>query len=121
MAGFDAGTAVDPLDFDFTAYGGPKGTIPEPTEKALEGFIKETRKIASEFGSSKDRESLTPEEMVEEMDRLSSSMPEATSRLADAAAALCSGVPSAAEILVLPMRVRNAFVGWLMGQFRPEA
>lgn len=47
MAKFDAGTAVEVLEYDFTAYGGTAGVIPEPTTAAVNRFFGQVRGIAT--------------------------------------------------------------------------
>lgn len=118
--GFDSAKAVSPLDFDFTAHGGPKGTIPEPTQEALDAFYERGRAIIAGAG-------------IEDIARLSDDSSEAEiigvlakldmesfqslqGDLAVAVGELCQGTPSTEEIQALPVRVRQAFIGWVFGE-----
>lgn len=49
MAKFDAAVEVDALEFDFTAFGGPKGTIPEPTTDTINLYYARSKEALSNF------------------------------------------------------------------------
>lgn len=126
MAKFDAGTAVEAMEYDFTAYGGSSGTIPEPSEETLDLFMKKIREVALEarrlVNQKGDPNDLSPEDMLNTLSEMDEdTMTKSLSVVSDALAELCSGTPTAEEISRLPFRVRQAFTGWLVGQFRPEA
>lgn len=69
MAKFDAGTAVERLEYDFTAYGGNKGEIHEPSTGDVNRFFTNMRKMMREVqalsASVKDLDEL---EKIEELD-----------------------------------------------------
>jgi len=121
--GFDAGKFVDVLDYDFTAFGGTKGVVPEPSDKVLLQFQDSMRKGLVEFGVAQDVD-VTDNAAV--MAIIAKLPPEQLERFmemqVDALAAFCQGAPTLEELSTMPVRVRNAFAGWLMGKFtNPES
>lgn len=127
--GFRAQEAVEPLDYDFSPYGGA-GTMPEPTRDRLDGFQQALASAADAFGL--DRQTALrvaahrddPAEAFaaltgEQVERLTD--PAARGRLADtmlaALADFCGGHPSREELEALPPRTLEAFQGWLVGLF----
>lgn len=48
MAAFNAETVVEPMDWDFTKYGGGKGTIPEPSDIEVERFLKKYQLLVTQ-------------------------------------------------------------------------
>jgi hypothetical protein len=130
--GFDAANVVEPLDWDFTKFGDKddKGTVPEPTDRAIETFFKDVAKATKEvlkdlgmpereIGSDADAAS----RMIETIAEISPDTP-ITTKMFDAlfraTARLCSNQPSLTQLKKLPLRVRIAFVTWLMGELNPE-
>lgn len=102
MSGFDSGKAVHALDWNFSAHGGPKGTIPEPTQSAVEKFNRTTGDILP--GGLKALLEMEPEEQET-----------ASALFKDAIAELAQNQPSREELDALPARVLTAFTGWLYG------
>ena len=45
MAKFDAGAQVERLEYDFTAYAGPKGMIPEPSTETINEYFNRTKTL----------------------------------------------------------------------------
>lgn len=121
--GFVLEDQVEPLDYDLGKYGG-KGTIPEPSDADIEKVQKAFLSVAKDLGVEVG-EKMTPETMARVADKLgddvNETMKAANARVYGAIAELCKGKPTLKEIEALPVRVRNAFIGWLMGQFNPEA
>lgn len=127
MPMFDAGDAVEALDWDFTKAGvKAKGTIPEPSDVAIGAFLdglktlySETRKLV-QAGEQADA---TPGEMLDALAAVTGDMfVEQMKGIATLYAALCSGKPSEPELLALPLRVRAKFYGWVMSEVvNPEA
>lgn len=126
--GFDAGTVVEPLDWDFTKYDGGKGTVPEPTDKMIETFFRDIAKAAAEMfttlGIDKDEAAAAdPVTVIETVAATDIETP-LTTKMFDAmfkaTAKLCSNQPSLAQLKKLPMRVRSRFVTWLIGELSPE-
>jgi hypothetical protein len=97
---FDAESAAETLDFDFTKYlPGVKGTIPEPSQAQIDAFAK-----ANNAASGVD-----PED--------DDAVKESNEKLLDALVKFCSGAPTKAQLKKLPKRVQTAFFGWLFGMF----
>lgn len=119
--GFQADKVVDPLDFDFSAFGGPVGTIPEPTDQQIFQLQEDLSAGLVAVG--------VPADQLDDMEAIA----KATATLdresqqtfleaqTEALARLCGGEPTLEQIQALPFRIRAAFFGWLIGEFRPEA
>ena len=125
MPGFDAGTVVEPLDWDFTAFNAGKGTVPEPSDERLSTFIRdvmkaqtsETTALAGLTDAGED-----PEKMLAAIAELPEDvLPGVTKAMIAPYAALCDGSPTEEQLTKLPPRVRVAFFSWLAGELRPEA
>lgn len=114
--GFDAASQVEPLDWDFTKFGGGKGTIPEPSMSELRAFRQKLLDLLPSGDSDEADEA--------DVARLYSLSPEERDRLNDASvdvvAEFCKGSPSLDEILALPGRIRSAFVDWIIAETRPS-
>lgn len=125
MPGFDAGTVVEPLDWDFTAFGAGKGTVPEPSDARLGKFIREV--MQAQQTESASLAPLTaagddPEAVLAAIAALPEDvLPGATMAMIKPYADLCDGSPTEAQLTKLPPRVRVAFFAWLAGELRPEA
>lgn len=120
--GFDAGKYVDVLDYDFTAFGGSKGVVPEPSDKVLLRFQDSMRKGLVDFGVSDDVDVTDNTAVMAIIAKLPADQLERFMEMqVDALAAFCQGTPTLTELQTMPVRVRNAFAGWLMGKFaNPE-
>ncbi len=126
MPKFDAGTAVEQLEYDFLAhpqYDGTlpgKGRIPEFTDKQLREFAKALTALE---GPTNEIDPETPkgQRKLSEMmaDGSFADKIEATAKII---AAFCKDSPSEAEIMGLPVPTRRAFFNWLMEElFNPKA
>lgn len=101
MAKFDAGLAVEALEYDFSAYGGRKGTIPEPsTVKVnqffddMREFLKEARALAGnqDEDDGPELEELSEEEVagaLDDMDEKIASAAGYQAKTVEAVAVLC--------------------------------
>lgn len=119
MAGFVATEAVEALDYDFTGYGGTKGTIPEPTTAHLDRFFEAVQGLSTRVGVGPDA---SAEEVAQAVAKISKrDAAEFTNQIKAAIVGLCGGSPSQEDVDVLPYRVLMAFLGWLMEALRPEA
>lgn len=120
--GFDAGQLIEKLDYDFTAFGGTKGVIPEPSDKVLLAFQDSMRKGLVEYGVSDDVDLTDNAAVMRVIAKLPSNQLAAFLDLqVEALAQFCQGTPTLQELQTMPVRVRNAFAGWLMGKFEnPE-
>lgn len=132
MGKFNAGTAVEVLEYDFTDYVPDcKGSIPEPSTEQLDAYFNAIRDLAknvqnlrakAERAEHAEDNELSNDEVdaiLAEMDDLSIS--KYTGEMTVAIADLCSGQPSKEQIEALPFRVKQAFLQWVTGEFRPEA
>ena len=118
--GFDAGQAVEPLDYNFTRYGGGQGTTPEPDEGAIDKmFIRLREKVA-------ELKDVDPDELGDEsalLDQLADFPEDVVSRqlvvLRDIVHEVAQGIPSRDDIAKLPFRPQMAYFGWFLEKFRP--
>lgn len=150
MARFDAGTAVDTLDYDFKAYGGSVGTIHEPSTGSVNRFFKNMKAMVKEVNALnttvKDLkvEELSDEELESAMVKMDEAEAGASvyqTRSIEYIAELCGatretvedpenpgrmievvngGTPSVDDLTLLPYRVLQAFSTWLVGEIRPK-
>lgn len=114
---FDAGT-YGSLRYDFKAYGGVQGRIPDPSDEMLEQFMRRLREIAKEFGDDELETEQLDEMTAEQINEILAEdknleIAEAQKAMCDAVAELCQGSPDAAAMLALPFRVRQGFMQWL--------
>lgn len=131
MSKFDAATAVEAMQFDFTKYGGIEGEIPEPTTGQMNDYMVGMRRIITEYRSlagqvdqDKKPEDMTPEELGALMDSMDDTMAVATEfneKTVALTAEFCSNMPDATMLAMLPMRVMRAFSKWLMSEINPKA
>lgn len=132
MPKFDAGSVVDPLDYDFTTVNGykhrrAKGTIPEPTDEMITTFISDLRDLMKEAGSVvgdvAGLDLANPAEFFQQLDNYDpAKLLDIYKGMAAACSKLCSGQPSAEEIAALPIRIRVRFFQWLQQEVvSPEA
>lgn len=106
MSGFDAGSAVSALDWDFTKYAGKsaKGTIAEPSTADIKSFLSAVGDSVILSGDADKLKEMSGEEVEAENERFFSAVVE-----------LCGGKPTRAQIDKLPHRVKRAFAGWVWG------
>lgn len=130
MTKFNAATAVEPMEYDFTEYiEGAVGIIPEPSEAQVQTYFKTVSGLATEFTDLRKRMSSISEDddeidtenpdvaaLMEEVKNLD--MTAVLGQITEAVAALCSNEPSVEVINRLPFRVRQAFAKWVGQQFR---
>lgn len=123
MAKFDAGKAVEPMEYDFTAFGGTAGIIPEPSNKQVEDFFNAIGKMAKDLGLGEDtKDPQVRARLAEFMAGLTDEdIAKYKEDVAKAVDRLCSGTPSGEEYINLPYRVQGAFSAWLASELRPEA
>jgi hypothetical protein len=134
MAGFDAGNVVEPLIYDFSALAEPphlikkladvKGTIREPMPLQVQEYVNASRaqmvRLRRETGVVDEEDADAVLSALEKMDP-ARTMAEAK-HSADILSALCSGHPTAAQLVLLPHRVMHAFGEWLAKEvLDPEA
>jgi hypothetical protein len=131
MAGFNAATVVEALDYTFEPFvPGCHGTIKEPSDEQIAEFMDAMKALFAE-GSQAGLKELKrdsqgtpdPEAMLAGLDALSPADTVAMMKKMNAIfAALCSGKPTAIQIGKLPLRRRAAFFAWLQREVvSPEA
>ncbi len=113
MAKFDSGAAVERLEYDFSAHGGPVGVVPEPSEKQVDEALAKLRDVAAKAGGDLPADA-SPAQVAEALGNFS--LEEQAGPMTEAVAGLCSGSPSYDELMALPMRVRAVFRDWLLGE-----
>lgn len=125
--GFDAGKVLKPLDWDFSTYGGGKGVVPEPSDKALEKLFKDLGKVSKELLEKSGITNLSAEADPATIMLALSNMDESVglgvmiNGYTKAFATVCQNQPSAIQMNKLPMRGRMLFFKWLVDELRPEA
>lgn len=144
MAKFDAGTAVERLEYDFTAYGGGAGNIHEPTTKdvnrffkQMKGLMKDVNRLRSSAEAMEDveLENMDDDALAEKMasiDKAEEGASEFQGKTIEYLAELCGakrdeetgevtgGEPSIDDLRLLPYRVLQAFSAWLMEEIKPK-
>lgn len=135
MAKFDAAKAVDPVEWDFTAYGGGSGVTPEPSRGQIIQFEKEMKRLSKSIRAiqrkadalekkAKD-ENLPPEELDKMIDALEDEvsidqMDAYEDAVTEAIAELCGGSPSVEDMNGLPFRIKEEFAKFVIQEFRPS-
>ena len=141
--GFNAVEVIEPLDWDFTGINPKtgnrwakwpkelyeaKGTVTEPSDEMIGAFMDSMKTLTTEAqeefeGLADLGDDPTPEQMVEALASLSGKdVVKFHEKMAALHATLCSGSPTEKQILLLPMRARTLFYGWLMTEVvSPEA
>jgi hypothetical protein len=127
MAKFDAGSSAvaEPLDYDFSLFKAGKGTITEPNDDQIRLFgvqqVLLQRKVIAVSPELGDDATL--DQRLEAIATAGQSEVLASHAADEAAiyADLCSGKPSAGELLKLPPRHRQRFYKWLQEEINPEA
>lgn len=116
--GFDARTAVDPLDYTLEPYvEGATGTVPEPTDAALERYFRTLREIVVEAGISELPEDASDAQVARVFVKLPDDAIETMAeKTREAVIELCQGSPSREQIKALPARPKRAFIDWLTSQ-----
>lgn len=147
MAKFDAGTAVEELEFDFTKFGGGSGEIAEPSTAGVNNFFRGLRGLMGEVkGMQAEAEALTnvedmsDEDMLKQVDKIEEATEGASkyqTRTMELIAELCGakwlpedakpedkvltgGSPSFEQLSTLPFRHLQAFNKWLIEQIQPK-
>lgn len=122
---FVAADEVPALTYDFTAYKGESGVIPEPTDTQITTFRRSVKAALAPVMDLAKRAKGMSEDDVQAMviaggdDTISD---ELWQQIIDAVGVLCGGSPSADQINALPGRVKTAFAGWITGIFlQPKA
>lgn len=129
MAGFDAASVVEPLDYTLRPHVDKAGTIREPNDRQIADYLAGYQQMIRDY---RDR---LPDELVAGggnpdvgavLDAATELDTELVIKLnADVAAlvaGLCSNDPSKDDILGLPPRIRSMFCAWVQKEvMSPEA
>ena len=131
MAAFNAETVVEALEFTFAytvgnkTVPGPSGVIEEPSDQMIAVFLSAIKKVTAEANAKLPGEvqADNPAALIDAADQLDAEeVVSLMHDMAEAYAGLCSGFPSAEQILALPIRRRQGFYTWLMNEvMSPEA
>lgn len=125
MAGFDSSKAVEEMTYDFSAHGGPVGSIPEPSQGQVETFFeriegagKLVRSIETQAKKVDNDDDEAVEQFLENLprDKIKAVQDEMSVWVAD----LCSNSPDVEAVRALPYRVFAAFTAWLSGEIGPK-
>lgn len=146
MGGFDAGQELAALSYDFSTLPGldllpdeqrallenAKGVIPEPSQDAVERFERANLQAVTSTGLPIDKlasiaalgDDASQEQMAQalgglegiDVEGLPQKAREAKHMLFEAAVEVCGGSPSPEVFEALPARLREAFVGYLVGE-----
>lgn len=124
MAGFNAEKVVDPLAYTFGKYADVKdGITPEPDDEQIAKFQRNTADLARRHRA--DQDGIDVEDRIAVMEWMANQPPEKAVEMEQETAMiyadLCSGKPSFEEIMKVPPRVRQAWMGWLAGELHPES
>jgi hypothetical protein len=124
MSKFVAGEILETLDWDFTAFGGRKGVVTEPTEERLGILLVRTASIIEDLAKERDNlsEDASPEQVATAIEKLSRNeiFPDMMAKMSEAYGEFCLNEPSAEELQALPYRIRMEFFKWLGSEVRPE-
>lgn len=111
---------LEPMSYDFTAHGGPKGVVPEPSQQEFRAYTRGLIKVqvkAKEIETAYDKEDATEEDLTAAGDLAEQLEADIDKLVAD----LCHDHPTLEEVQALPFRVKNAFSKYLRDEFTPKA
>jgi hypothetical protein len=122
---FSEETIGGELEYDFTKWGGPKGTVPEPPRFAVNKLLKSIDVTFKELGlkDSDDTSELDVDDVAETMNTIDDEekFVKLQEALLDALTDLCAGNPSREVLEALPYRPFQGFFGYLIGNLtNPE-
>lgn len=119
MAGFDAGSVVDPLDYTFKPDVDVEGVIKEPSDKQIAEYMTNVKNLVKDLKGKLPDALLTGGDIdITQLFAAADDLDPGVvvdfhTQMAGLFAKLCSGEPSKASILALPIRKRVMFYGWL--------
>lgn len=119
---FDAGQ-FGTLRYDFTAFGGVTGIIPDPSDEKLEAFNTAYMELLDKYGVGEDVDKDDPDAVKDAIERNKDvSFIEQQKEMMELIAELCDHSPSLEELQKLPFRVRQVYLGWIQRELiNPEA
>jgi len=119
---FDAGQ-FGSLRFDFTAFGGQTGIIPDPSDEKLEKFSQSYMELLERYGVGEGVDQNDPDAVAKAIEQNKDhSFVEQQGEMVDLIAELVDHSPSAEQMAKLPFRVRQRFLTWVQRELvNPEA
>ena len=126
MPKFDAGALAEALEFDFRGAGvEAHGTIPEPTDARIGTYLDEVKGAFAKLGDFAGLANINPEDpaaMMAALEKIDAGQfISVLDDVSKAAAKLCGGTPTLAQIRSLPLRVRQHFFNYLYSEIvNPE-
>lgn len=124
MPSFDASSIVEPLDYDFTKFGGRKAEIPEPSQETLVAFYAEMDELLKSVAGAFVELPKNPsaQDLVESLNQLTmhESYEPMLNGMTKLYAGVCANSPSEEELMMLPPRIRALFFQWFTKMMRPE-
>lgn len=110
---FDAG-AFGTLRYDFTAFNGVAGIIPDPSDEMIDTFTKRYREMLDQYGVDDDIDPNDPESVQTALEATEGiDISKQQREMAALFAGLCSDSPNAEQIMKLPFRLRGRFFTWV--------
>lgn len=125
MPKFDVNSIGGALEYDFSTWGGPIGTVPEPPRAKVNAMMKGVSKVFKELGvvDANSKDDLTPQEVAQTMDQVEDdeTFEKLNDALLDHLAEICDGSPTLEQLKALPYRPFMGFFGYLLGNLtNPE-
>ncbi len=127
MAGFDAASVVEPLEYTLRPHVDKAGIIREPTDRQIADYLAGIKKLMKDFrGKLPDAMVAGSTDIAAILDAVDDLDAEVALKLneqvAEVSSGLCSGDPTKDDILALPPRIRAMFLAWLQREvMSPEA
>ena len=109
--------SIDELTYDFTPHAG-SGVIPEPSATQILNFRHTLGEMFGEMMPPEVADTSTTSALAQRVSEyLGQDTSEQQEKLLLAIAEVCSDMPSADELKLLPYRAQQAFAGWIVGTF----
>lgn len=128
MAGFDAASVVEPLNYTLRPHVDKAGTIREPNDRQIADYLGGYQRLVKQYRGQLPDEFVaggTPDvgALLDAATDLDTEIViNLNADVAGLVAALCSNDPSKDDILGLPPRIRAMFCGWVQKEvMSPEA
>lgn len=123
MPSFDAGSIVEPIHVKLMPFADFDADVQEPSDKQLGAFLSALKRLMGSGGLAAIGieggliDTTDPDAMMKAVGELEpDKFVEVMTDLADMHSKLCSGKPSKAQILAVPIRRRFALFAYLQGE-----
>jgi hypothetical protein len=121
MPSFDAGSVVEPIHLKLLPYAEFDADVREPSDKQLGEFLAGLKRLMrtglASMGLEGGVDTRDPEATIRALDELEpEKFVEVMSELADLHSKLCSGKPTKAQILAVPVPRRMLLFAFLQGE-----